>query len=155
MGSRGRVATPTKLLKLRGSRWATRGRKNEPKSVPGRPSCPTWMDAEAKAEWRRVIKSLETMGILAVTDRAVLAGMCVEWSLYVKLVREVAGLDVMEDVKLFRQLSSIRNAAFLNYSRACAQFGLTPSSRSRVNAGDKKKESPGDSLRAFAARGVG
>ena len=65
MGRRGPPPTPTPILRARGSPLATRRRElTEAKGPAGKPRCPQWLDADAKAAWRQVVPLLEQMGVL-------------------------------------------------------------------------------------------
>ncbi len=75
MGHRGPAPTPTEILRLRGSKRANR-RTTEPKPERGIPSCPQHLGKTARAEWRRVTKPLDQMGVIAKIDRALLAAYC-------------------------------------------------------------------------------
>jgi phage terminase small subunit len=45
--------------------------KNEPKPKQIAPKCPSWLEPDAKKEWRRLSKELESMGLLTkATKRA-------------------------------------------------------------------------------------
>ncbi len=86
----GRPPTPTGLLKLRGAyRGDRHGDRAEPALPAGAPSCPTWLDAEAKAEWKRQVAGLEAAGLVAKVDRALLTAWCRAWSTFVHASREI------------------------------------------------------------------
>ncbi|MFF7365827.1 phage terminase small subunit P27 family [Streptomyces sp. NPDC008125] len=79
MGTRGPIPQPDNVRALRGNP----GGRPAPKRVaarPGAPSPPTWLDTEAKAEWRRVVPELDRLGVLAKVDRAALTTYCAAWS---------------------------------------------------------------------------
>ena len=50
-----------------------------------KPSMPRTLPEEAKAEWRRVVPELESIGMLASIDRAVLIRYCIAWADWVEL----------------------------------------------------------------------
>ena len=62
--------TPTRTLEMRGS-WRANTRDGEPEPSGTMPGCPDWLDADAHAEWDRVLVELESMGIVGATDYAV------------------------------------------------------------------------------------
>jgi P27 family predicted phage terminase small subunit len=83
------------------------------------------------------------MEILSSADRAVLVGLCQNWSLFVKLSRIVNGLDVPRTLVEAKPLLSAAAEAYRNYCNACQQFGLTPAARSRVQTqGKQEKQTP-------------
>ena len=49
-------------------------------SVPNRPADEEWFDAEARAEWQRVVPGLERLDLLKPEDRAMLVVFCTTWS---------------------------------------------------------------------------
>jgi P27 family predicted phage terminase small subunit len=58
-----------------------------PQAVRAVPKCPSWLSAEAKAEWKRITPELERLGILAQIDRALLASYCSTWAKSVSVSR--------------------------------------------------------------------
>src|SRR4051812_36960048 len=88
MAGRGPMPTPTATLKNRGS-WRAKQRAGEPQFERGLPSCPTWLAAEGKAEWRRIAAQLDGAGLLTTADRAALAALCDAWADYVLAAGEV------------------------------------------------------------------
>src|SRR5690606_26210093 len=81
---RGRKPTPTHLKVLRGNPGKRPLPANEPQPKPKAPPCPAHLDAEAKREWRRMVKELEPLGLLTKIDRAALAAYCQAWSRWVQ-----------------------------------------------------------------------
>ena len=81
MGRRGPRPTPTAQLRLVGSRELEH-RHNEPQPALGAPNPPTWLSAEARAEWKRVAPELIRVGVLARVDRAILVGYCESWAMF-------------------------------------------------------------------------
>lgn len=50
--------------------------KNEPKPKLAIPTCPAWLPAAAKREWRRLVRELNDLRMLARIDRNSLADLC-------------------------------------------------------------------------------
>ena len=50
-----------------------------------RPPLPRDLPAEAKAEWRRIVPEVESIGLLATIDRGLLIRYCVAWADWVEL----------------------------------------------------------------------
>jgi P27 family predicted phage terminase small subunit len=99
------------------------------------PGCPTWLKPEAKAEWRRVVPELHRLGLLARIDRAALTAYCCCWFTYVAAMRELRASSPTIETKQ----GPVRHPAWQVAREAqremrawCAEFGLTPSSRSRM-----------------------
>jgi len=137
MGKRGPRPTPKAILELRGSKRARYGKRAKEASPElGIPTAPTWLDREAKAEWRRVSKLLDEMTVLAITDRSALALMCQAWSDFLRLKREVK-----KEGETFKTSTgylaknpkvTIMNEAFQRWYKLMIEFGLTPSARAGV-----------------------
>lgn len=92
------------------------------------PSPPSWLSAEAKKEWRRVMPVLIERRILTVADLASLENYCVS----IGRVREFevdmqAAIDPEVKLKCFRAADKAMATARL----LAAELGLTPVSRSR------------------------
>lgn len=64
MAGRGRPPKPTAVKELEGNPGKRPLNKNEPKPKQIAPKCPSWLEPDAKKEWRRLSKELETMGLL-------------------------------------------------------------------------------------------
>ena len=109
----------------------------------GAPSCPAFLDAEGKRQWGRLCTSLRGMGMLTKADREMMAGLCQNWSIFVKCStlqgKLVTGCDWIEA----RKLSTTASDAYRNYAKACVEFGLSPAARARVRVPEKKETSKG------------
>jgi P27 family predicted phage terminase small subunit len=134
---RGRKPKPTLLKVLDGNPGKRPLNEREPSAPPGIPECPAWLDEEAKAEWERVIPELQEMGLLSSADRAALAAYCTAWSRWVEAEAQVKkfGTVVKSPEKGFPMKSpylSIADQALETMRKLMVEFGLTPSSRSRI-----------------------
>ena len=58
MATRGRKPTPTALKVLEGNPGKRKLNDNEPRPEKKAPSCPKWLEPEAKKEWRRLAKKM-------------------------------------------------------------------------------------------------
>ena len=76
MAQRGRKPKPTALKVLEGNPGGRPLNPNEPKPAKKAPRCPSWLEDEAKKEWKRMGKTLEQMGLLTEMDMAAFAGYC-------------------------------------------------------------------------------
>lgn len=70
MGTRGRKPKPTAIKVLEGNPGKRPLNANEPKPEKKSPKCPSWLEPEAKKEWRRMAKVLERLGVLTEIDAA-------------------------------------------------------------------------------------
>ncbi len=150
MAGRGPMPTPTATLAERGS-WRAKRRTGEPQFDRGRPSCPSWLSAEGKAEWKRVVEQLDNAGVLTTADRATLAAFCDSWADYVLAAGEVAkvvkesGYAEAIRVGLVGAKAKAREALM----KASDRFGLSPATRTRVKASDDGDDETPDILKGF------
>ena len=79
MGNRGPQPTPMAILRARGS-WRGDLNRSEPRPEPGRPVCPSWLNAEAKKAWRSLVPQLAAMRVLTRIDGHALARYCLLWA---------------------------------------------------------------------------
>jgi P27 family predicted phage terminase small subunit len=135
------------LLRLRGSRAANK-RKREPVLPEGVPTCPSWLDGEAKAEWKRIVPSLESAGVLARVDRGILAGYCQGWSDYHRAAKAVQREgEIFTTPKGYVAKNpwvTIKNEAWTRCFKAAAVLGLSPSARASLHAEPRKAVSGKD-----------
>lgn len=132
---KGRKPIPTPLRALRGNPQHTPLPQNEPQPDPKRPTCPAWLDHEAKAEWRRVVPRLHAIGLLRYVDRAALATYCSMWSMLVEARQGVAlnGTTLItERGPITNPDSNLAIKLAATVRAYCSEFGLTSTSRSRM-----------------------
>jgi len=152
MGKRGPKPTPTPILKLRGTFRKHRS-KNEPRTQAEVPPCPEWLDEQAKNAWGQVTPQLAQMGVLSRIDGNALSRYVTYWSRW-KAAEEFLAKhgsvypikDEAGKVKCLVQVPQVAIAAKLGtlLGRLEAEFGMTPSSRSRIEAlpSDKEDQDP-------------
>ena len=144
----GRPAKPTAVKLLEGNPGQRRI-KPEPQPARGVPSCPAWLDPDAKREWRRVTPELDRLGVLTLIDRAALSAYCqaaarvmqaervlTDKGLTAETYRE--GLD--GDMYLTGIVTRPEVGIALKYygvmKTYLVEFGLTPASRTKLAAVD-------------------
>jgi P27 family predicted phage terminase small subunit len=136
-GKQGRKPIPTTLRIVRGNPGKRPLPKDEPKPVVGLPNPPDHLTAEAKREWWRMGRRLVKLGIMTEIDKAGLAVYCQTWARWEEAeakIREVD--DVMPGTQFDRQRQQfVKQAAeaMRDLMRYLVEFGMTPSSRSRVH----------------------
>ncbi|MHB1126868.1 MAG: phage terminase small subunit P27 family [Bacillota bacterium] len=137
----GRKPKPPKLKLLEGNPGKRKINKDEPRPRPIAPTCPPWLEKEAKKEWRRISRELEHVGLLTIVDMAALAGYCqayARWKSAEKVISE-QGLTMEIETQAGGLYTQQRPevAIALKYLQQvkafCAEFGLTPSSRGRMS----------------------
>ena len=140
MAVRGRKPKPTAIKRLEGNPGKRPLNSREPKPPTGIPTCPVWLDAEAKREWRRLAKTMSGMGVLSETDRAAFAVYCqayARWKEAEEFVSQhgTAFQTPSGYIQQVPQVSIAQTYAKL-MARLASEFGLTPAARSRIIAGD-------------------
>ncbi len=137
---KGRKPKPTNLHVLNGnpSKLDLEEKiRTEPKPLLIAPECPKELSPKAKEIWNRFYPEMERMGILAYNDEMSFAGLCQNYAIYLetekfleengRVVRTRGGA-----IKARPEVAISNNA--LNFVKAFAtEFGLTPSSRGRIN----------------------
>lgn len=141
MATRGRKPKPTELKILEGNPGKRSLNPNEPKPEKKAPSCPKWLDAEAKKEWKRLAPQMEKLGILTEADRAAFASYCQAYSRWKDAEEFItrSGTTIFKTPSGYWQMLpqvSISQTYNKIMTRLATEFGLTPSSRSRIIAGE-------------------
>ena len=153
---RGRKPKPTVLKLIEGNPGKRRLNDREPVPPDGMPDPPDFLDAEARAEWDRTSKVLADMGLLTKADRSALAAYCVAYSRWVQAEAQVAkyGTIVKSPEKGFPMKSpylTVADQALEAMRKLMVEFGLTPSSRSRIRIPDGGQAA--DEFEAFVEAG--
>jgi P27 family predicted phage terminase small subunit len=134
----GRKPKPTALRRAQGNPGHRPLNNNEPKPT-GIPLCPSHLNEVAKREWRRIAPELIALGLLTKIDRAALAAYCVSYSRWVAAEQSVDKFGTViklknSDTPLRNPHVTIANAALDQMRKFLVEFGMTPSSRSRIQA---------------------
>lgn len=154
MAQRGRKPTPTAMKVLEGNPGKRQLNTNEPEPEKKAPRCPSWLEEEAKKEWKRLSKQMEQLGILTQVDMTAFAGYCQAYARWKDAEEFITkhGTIVKTPSGYWQQVPQVSIAqTYLKIMiKFCEQFGLTPSSRSRIvsSEGDNK-ESDGMELLLF------
>lgn len=140
---RGRKMKPTALKELAGNPGKRALNNQEPKPKSQIPICPPHLKGVARTEWTRITKELHALGVLSLLDRAALVAFCTAWSDYVhacKMVEEEGAVITSEKGGLYQNpWVGIKNSSMDRVVRISSEFGMTPSSRTRIKV-DKPTE---------------
>ena len=144
----GRKRTPTAIKLLTGNPGKRRLNEREPVVQPGLPRAPLHLTPEAKREWRRMGNRLLVLGVMTDLDKAALAMYCQAWARWVEAEEMVTkyGIVLMAadgNLKTSPYLHAAHNA-INQLIKLAAEFGMTPSSRSRIHAAPPAKDDPLD-----------
>lgn len=158
MGLRGQLAQPNIIQIMKGDpgKRAKRNWKTEPKPKEFKscPEPPEWMSEEQKAVHERYARNLWEIGLLTVVDYDAFCDYCAARALMDGLRKEMASkgikpmvanakgmIETSPVVKTFVELEKILG----KYERV---FGLTPSTRVRINQTVNTQGGGGDNARA-------
>jgi P27 family predicted phage terminase small subunit len=134
----GRKPKPTAIKLLEGNPGKRALNHAEPKPRVVLPRPPEHLSDEEKVQWKLKVKELYPLGLITTIDTDALAMYCVifvRWLKAEKMVREkgeiikTAAGNIIQNPYL-----SIANRALEQLNKLGAEFGMTPSSRSRVKA---------------------
>ncbi|MBI5951887.1 MAG: phage terminase small subunit P27 family [Chloroflexi bacterium] len=133
---RGRKPKPTEIKKLAGNPGKRALNRAEPRPRVVLPRASSHLSDEEKSKWKLLVKELHPLGLLTSLDLDALERYCVLYVRWVKaerMVREkgeiikTAAGNIIQNPYL-----SIANRALDDLNKLGAEFGMTPSSRSRV-----------------------
>ena len=159
MALRGRKPLPSAIKELEGDRGHGRRpyNKNEPTPPKLNMDCPDWLLPEAQEEWARLAPSLIAMGVLTEHDKVAFAGYCQAYARWREAEEWMATHTTVMQTKsgYLQQVPQVSIAASnLKLMQSLgAEFGLTPSSRSRIFAGMEEKKDAEDPMEAVLGGG--
>ena len=142
---------PTHLKLVTGNPGKRPMPPKEAKAVRALPMPPPHLADEAKVEWGRVSEELFNIGLLSAVDRAALAAYCQSYARWVQAERAIAEMAKRDQLTgglmikttngnaIQNPLVGTANKAAADMVRYAAEFGMTPSARSRIAA-----EPPGE-----------
>jgi P27 family predicted phage terminase small subunit len=140
----GRKPLPTHLKIVKGTARSDRVNKKEPKPRLKAPKPPDYLDDRAKAKFKAMAEMLARHGVMTELDVNALARYAVVWCRWIDAETEVqkdgpivktAGGNLIQNPFL-----AVANKCLLQMAQIESEFGLTPSSRSRVRTADKPPE---------------
>jgi P27 family predicted phage terminase small subunit len=143
---------PTALRVLQGGTTKRNEREPTPVLPSEVPDPPPWLDGYAAEEWRRVSEDLFATGVYAEIDETMLSAYCVafqRWRHAEEDVRAMAKSDALTHGALVKTkngnaihnpLVGVASAAMRDMLRLAVEFGLTPSSRTQIEALRKDEE---------------
>ena len=129
---------PTPIKHVRGTQRADRMNHHEPKVKASIPPCPAHLSGEAKKEWRRLGRQLASLGLLSSIDRGALALYCQAWGRWVEAEEALKRHGVMvkspSGFPMQSPYLAVANKAMEQMRALLTEFGMSPSSRTRVHA---------------------
>ena len=125
-------------------------RRDTPKPPPGKPRRPAHLTGYGKREWQRMSKMLAAMGLFESCDGRALELYCEsynDWRLAKDQVNKTGLAIVRKDangnkIVLRNPFFTVKNQAADRCFKLLCEFGLTPSSRARVQFTPQDKADP-------------
>jgi P27 family predicted phage terminase small subunit len=156
----GRRPLPTAVKKLRGNPGKRKLNDKEPSPRSGDPVMPRGLSKEAAKEWRAIVPELREMGVLTKIDGKALAAYCHSYARWMEAEEEIRRVGIVVQEPIWDQTSgrlmgvkfkknpavTISETAMKIMKSFLVEFGMTPSSRSRVRI---EKPTEGDELEEF------
>jgi P27 family predicted phage terminase small subunit len=147
----GRKPKPTALKELQGNPGKRALNRSEPKPTSKRPSAPSFLNGEAKKEWNRMVRLLFALKLVTEVDRAALAAYCQAWARWIEAeagIRDEGMVITTEKGNLIQSpYVGIANQSMKQMRAFLVEFGMTPSSRSRVSVPTDDSDDPYENFR--------
>jgi len=150
---KGRKPKPTHLKLVTGNPGKRAINPAEPKAKRSRPSAPSHMSDKARETWGYVTGLLDRMGILTEVDALALEMLCEAYAdfLAASATLKELGSDYYETTNQSGSTMYRAHPALAKKQDAdrrirgwLAEFGMTPSARSRVKADGEQEEDPAE-----------
>lgn len=137
----GTKPVPRKLKILRGNPGQRPLPKNEPQPQASKLKSPVKLSPLARKQWRLVAKQLGELGLLTVLDEHALVLYCEAFARFRKASEELEAKGLMVESPngylIPSPCVSIVNQSTSQMMKILTEFGMTPSSRTRVAAPGK------------------
>jgi len=136
---------PTALKVLEGNPGKRPLPENEPKPHEASLVCPDWLTDEAKTLWNKYALVMKDLGVFKQTDEMSFATLCQEMGRYIelqKIINERKGYttnNIRGGSKPYPEMAMAREC-LKNIRGLMAEFGMTPSSRSRISVSEIEEE---------------
>lgn len=146
--------TPTNLRLLQGGKPEEESREPTPEVPAELPEPPAWLDKYAQEEWRRVMPDLYATGVYALIDEQMLAAYCTAYSRWRHAeedLRNMADKDPVTHGAMLKTdkgnaiqnpLVGVANSALKSMYSIAAEFGFTPSARTRLQGASRSPGNP-------------
>jgi P27 family predicted phage terminase small subunit len=149
-----RPRTPTALKLVTGNPGKRPLPENEPKpSTSKKPQQPSHLTARGKVAWKKLIKILDSMGVLTEADGFALERLCDCYAEILELRKDIqTNGRTYESIKLLEEINAeqilmkanpcvaMLQDADRRFKSYLVEFGLTPAARSKVQVTDGQKK---------------
>jgi P27 family predicted phage terminase small subunit len=134
----GRKPKPTKMKVVQGTFRKDRANINEPKLKNQLPPCPDFLEGKARQEYFRIGRKLERIGVLTEIDDLALICLCQSWAEFIEATEQARKTGMLvkspSGYPILNPYVTLANQALKRVKSFLTEFGMTPSSRCRVNA---------------------
>jgi len=145
--SQGRKPLPTHLKVVRGTLRPSRSNSNEPKPKADAIRMPSGMSPLAKKHWSAVCKQLKDAKIMTNLDVPALAMYCEAYATWKDATDKITTIGAVvkgpNGYPVRSPYLMVAQKSFEQMRSMLTEFGMTPSSRSRISAPEQKSESTG------------
>jgi len=156
----GPAPQPTAVKKLKGNPGRRPLNELEPTPKVGAPPQPSGLSRYAKQAWKRMVPMLLDMGVLSVADGDALMLYCEAYASWKQAVIDIKKNGTYlkgkgsrnQDILIDNPSVIERDKAHAQMVKLLAEFGCTPSSRSRLKVEKPKDVDP---LEQFLSSGTG
>jgi P27 family predicted phage terminase small subunit len=135
----GRKPKPTQMKVVQGTFRKDRASRSEPKPKKQLPPCPDFLDGRARKEYFRIGRKLDRIGVLTEVDDLALAGLCLSWAEYLEATEQARKTGMLvkapSGYPILNPYVTLANQALKRVKGFLTEFGMTPSSRTRIVAG--------------------
>ncbi len=135
---------------------------NEPKPEKAlrAPNVPGWLPENARTVWKQHARALWDLGLLTLVDVDALAALCEATALYrtaLEMIENEGAVWVNKGTGYSQQTAwvSVRNTALAQMQKLWAEFGMTPSARTRIEVAPEAVENPLEALMGRARANAG
>lgn len=135
---RGRKPLPTRLKVLHGNPGKRQLNQSEPPNVDGGRKCPSHLKGDARKEFNRMVEVLEKMGMMSAAFAPAIAAYATAYACHVDALKLYAKTGSAPVIKtkdgnfIQNPLLGVINRSRDDMRKWLIEFGMTPSSRSRV-----------------------
>jgi P27 family predicted phage terminase small subunit len=144
----GRKPKPTLLKLITGNPGHRPLNRNEPNPKRVVPPCPDFLEGDARKTWHKVSKKLFRIGLLTEIDDMALAMLCQCWTEYLEASAKLQETGLLVKTPNGQLTMSpylvIANQAIKKIRALLVEFGMSPSSRSRISTAGGGQDSESD-----------
>ena len=137
---------PTQLKIVSGNPGKRAPNKNEPKPKAAGHRAPLGLSKLALKHWHTVAKQLSEARILTELDKPALILYCEAWARWREATDQVSDRGMLvkspSGYPMQNPYLAIANKAFEQMQKMLVEFGMTPSSRSRIQVAEGEEEDP-------------